>query len=334
MIEAKFNKTAIFRRVFFDLLFILLGFFILFRQLFQEYLSIDIFTISLFLLSVGFIDIKSLVKLSNVFLGSEFLTIKDIIGRIILKVKVSEVRNYSLIENKKNRRIILRLNNKEIQFVSSEIINFTELLNEFSIRFKRDISSEKEIKRKDLRKAGTLFLLLSIILLVALNITHWTRQILLESDDYKQLSGEILKEPFIVTSYGDTKVYFTLKGCPEFKFWFRGEFDKFRDEIGIGDSVYIKISGDDYRKKVSKSEELNFFDKYFKYQYIRIAEIESSNQIYLSLERFKMNLSENTSDIKYWIFQGVSIFFLLGGLIMIIINKGQLLTSGHKTLRG
>lgn len=324
MIKTRFNKKKIIRNLVLNSLLFVLGFFILFRQLFHDYLSLEIFAISIVILTVGLLGLKSLISLQKISIDSDFLVVKNILNWEIRKIKVSDITHYSLIEMKDNvSQILISLDKTEFRIKSDEVSNFDEFLNMFSKKFKRDFSTESKFKNQVLKRLGVFFLFIGTVSLFALNITHWSSKALIKTNDYMDLSGVILKDPYIITSYGDTKAYFTLKDHPDFKFWFRGLYEDFRTEVGKGDTVNIKIYGKDYRKKISKLEALNFFDKYYRYDYIKTFEVKSLTHEYLSLDDSKDKLSKKSGKKMYWLIQIVILSVLLGGLIMVKTRKAS-----------
>jgi hypothetical protein len=59
--------------------------------------------------------------------------------------------------------------------------------------------------------------------------------------------------------------------------------DNFINNVKQGDTLSISILTDEFVKKITKTKELDFYDKYVDYGFIIVFEVSDKNQNYLNL---------------------------------------------------
>jgi hypothetical protein len=96
----------------------------------------------------------------------------------------------------------------------------------------------------------------------------------------------------------------------------------FNANVKVGDTVFIKISNEIYKSKITKEKKPKFWDRSINYFFIEIFELRDKNQSYLNLADLNMKIKED-SKIGLFLFFGIALFFTIVGIYYLKSKKSS-----------
>ncbi len=283
--------------------------------------AINIIVAVLFLI-FAIICIYGLISVKNYYISNQELIIKSFFGIKSITINNDEIEYWTEIpkNDKYNRWVILSLFTKvgkEIKISSNYYSNFNEVKNYLIKNKKRNQKVQAQKQIKEIKKSSIILMLFGVVFLFSAFMFFQIKEI---NSSEISVIGDITskKIELIIGRKHSRKILIKLKSFPEFNFQISGAnlretySQDLINDINVGDSIFLGISKDDYRKKLMKIDSLSLSDKYFHYEIIHVESVKSKAFEYLSLSDNNIGRKDN----KYWGFA----FFMIPGLIMFVIG--------------
>ena len=206
-------------------------------------------------------------------------------------------------------------NQTKYKIISTTCKNYNEIKNEL-VKGKRN-KTESEEKKKNFHNYYALmaFIFGSLIFFAAYHL-NIPKEAKVTSEQLTSIEGTITAKPEIdVSGKGHRSIHFELSQYPNFHFKISGVSysatyaEDFVSSVNTRDTVSIDIFTDEYKKKLTREEEMSFLDKSVNYRFISIYGLRAKNTIFLSLEDYNY---EKKSDEKLgvWILVLLGMFFI------------------------
>lgn len=176
---------------------------------------------------------------------------------------------------------------------------------------------------------GIVLLVIGLLLIQSIWIGRSKSIIKLQNQDYVEISGIIKNKPINHRGRG-MYTKFKIDKYSDFFFEFYGLnlnkhlSNKFNQEVKKGDSLKILIKEIDYKKKLERTLPLDFFNKHFKYEKIKIFDLYINDFHYIDLEQTIQKNISGRYDIGFWVSLLVSIVFVPLGLFIVITTIKKL----------
>ncbi len=291
----------------------------------------DLFGLGLgaFFLILGLISLYSiLVNFNTITIYQDRFEVKSILGFIRRTIYLNEIIYWTEIkkETKTLKWFDLTIVSKNSkQKISSSIyLNYDGLKSLITKGKKRNSQNEKLVKSKVAKYFGYGFIAFGLLSLYGAYYVYQNRYSQEVPQETLIISDIIINKAEIKKgSKGSRHIHILLKKYPEFIFSISGVAlsatyaSDFENQVKIGDTLKVEISKDIYLKKIAKSKELEFWDKYSNYSFISILGLSYKESTYLTYDDL---IKEDKSDSSF-----VIVFILIFALYM--FYNGRKLTK-------
>mgnify|MGYP003616798969 CR=1 FL=1 len=287
-------------------IFMLLFFIFLFNNNFQPKViyeqHIKIFVILIIIIGILYC-IFYLLNTKRVYVYPKYFEVKNLFST--KRYYYTDIKTYfsDYIKAKYNSwtEYYLFLNTGEkITFLDSEFSNFHVFFGYIERKIKKDNEVDIIFKKKSFLNYAIISAVISVFLLYGSSFFYDFKEI--THDDFVDFSGILKDDIKLVTgSKGKKHLEFHLINQPIYDFKILGpEYDEIDDKIFLnkfkaGDTIIITIEKEEYDKKIVKTKNLNFKDKYISYTSIRVRQIKTlRDRDYIDLEKLnKQNRESN-----------------------------------------
>ena len=206
---------------------------------------------------------------------------------------------------------------KKFGFYSTDYEKYNDLKKDLTTNINLNDTFEYISSRKRLWKIGILFIVSGLIFLYFTNKNYLKLDYIVDTSNYIKIEQIVTSEiKFKQGDYAKQHLDLNFKGYPEFRFnvneniFDLDKSDEFIAKVKTGDKLNFFILTEEYKKKLSHEQELNFTDKYVNYYRIEVFGLSKGENTFLNLEDC---IIEVKSDKELLI-----LIFLISGLILFI----------------
>lgn len=277
-----------------------------------------IFPAFLFLLSL--IILFVFVSIPDMYFTNSGVELRSIFGFKKSTIKFDEIESWVTRERKSKYEkwetlTIITKENKSIKISGYHFSNYYEI-KDLLIRGKRkNLELEKRLKTTEkFNFAIGSFIVAIIFLFIAF---QFSKDPTLTESEVKKINGILSDNIYVEQDKKIKTLVVKLENISNLKFIVNSiSFDQTKtddliNEAKKGDSITLTIRKADFIKKISKKENLNFFEKLWSAGKIEIVQIEKGNIEYLSLKDCNRKNKEN-SNSSFWLFS------ILSGILIIV----------------
>ncbi|MEM0575823.1 hypothetical protein [Flavobacterium polysaccharolyticum] len=207
---------------------------------------------------------------------------------------------------------------EKITLIDSEYSNFYDFFSKIKIRVKENKKLNKKLSQPKFLKHSIICGIISCLMFYFSSCFYDFKTV--KNSDFSYISSELVNDiKLIKKRKGNNRFEFELTNYPNFVFIIAGanytgilDDGIFLKEFRKGTLVKIGIQKDEFEKKISKSKDLNFIDKYLRFSKIQVYQIIDDNNIY-QIDNRKVDSwhAEN----NYW---GMGCFSFLGLLFLFL----------------
>ncbi|MEZ4880677.1 MAG: hypothetical protein R2801_10995 [Chitinophagales bacterium] len=282
--------------------------YMLISAFFAENFNLVLFSISILLFIINIIFFIEIYNSGIIIVYNDYIEFRNIFNKIRIKLFYTDIIKWKEEEIKDRRGTIsfldlsLYTSSNKFHIVSNRYKNYTELKNEITSKI-----TENEVFLDE----GVLFqqkkiIISAIILIYGLVFFLMARNDLIKSEKYYDLYCKTTEiEGIIANTVKITKghksnryIHLKLEEYPDITFTLAGsEYQKTNKSLFIknvkkGDSIYLKITINDYLKKIVKNKELDFLEKSINNKFINIYGIYVKPKTYLRIDNIEIYLVE------------------------------------------
>lgn len=148
---------------------------------------------------------------------------------------------------------------------------------------------------------------------------------LLKNQKYITVSDVIISNPYNSGGGKGKKTTLKLSKFPNFNFYYQAarltskKSEHYNKHVNKGDSISLKIKEVDYLKKLKSSIKLDFYDKHFDFEDIRVFEIKKGIITYLTIEQQIESASWSNSKIEFYTILVLFIMLIVAGSFLILL---------------
>lgn len=200
-------------------------------------------------------------------------------------------------------------------FLFSGFLLLSLLVTLFSIK---RFYSKRRGNLKFLRKTlniSIVFIFISVTITTVGNPTNYLNKIKIDDLVSIQIKSKNLRlnsskySRIYIDSYNYPSFYFKIKNIHQF------DYKSFVNETKKNTILNIKIAKKDLNRKLTKNEELSFWDKHFNYDEILVYELSKNNKKLLNFSQTNTNTSDLVSLILLIVFNGL---LIISSIILIL----------------
>ncbi|MFD2246994.1 hypothetical protein [Pontibacter ruber] len=279
----------------------------------------------------GLYGLIAVFLIDNLEVYRDRLVLKSITGKTKKVIYLSEIVTWTEIEKENKHQkwkdlTIYTVSNK-YKISSSLYSNYSEIRNRLIKGKPRDLEIEKIWhKRNNLYWAIGAFIMGGLCFWSAYHF-YADKDSTLSSDSLTTITGEITS-PVEISSGAKSSRYIQieLKEYPGFSFDINGvayaatDADEFVSRVKVGDRVSLSIPTDQYRKKLTKEEELGFWDKTVNYSFIQVYGLQDNHQSYLSTYAYGEEKKDDDK-VGIWAFSLLCVFFSGIGIYVLLTSQ-------------
>jgi len=171
---------------------------------------------------------------------------------------------------------------------------------------------EKDLLKPNIKKRNTkleigILFGLSCIFLIGSYISFENSKTILSTQDITTLRQIVTTKIKIDTpAKGGSTIKLSLKEYPNFDFEINGNAysasyaDNLISNVKVGDTLFVDIKTDEFKKKLTKENPLRFFDKTINYKLIYVYGLRDKNETYLTLSDYNKE-RETDATLVSWI---------------------------------
>jgi hypothetical protein len=205
---------------------------------------------------------------------------------------------------------------EKITLIDSEYSNFYDFFSKIKIKAKENKKLNKKLAQPKFLKYAIICGIISCLIFYFSSYFYDFKAV--KNSDFSYISSELVNDmKFIKGRKGNKRFEFELTNYPNFVFIISGanyrgilDDDIFLKEFRKGTLVKIGIQKDEFEKKISKSKELDFIDKYLRFSKIQVYQIIDNKNIY-QIDYRKVNSWD--AENNYW---GIGVFSFFGLLFL------------------
>lgn len=255
----------------------------------EEYFDIISSIFPVFFSIGGIASLISLLYIKTLELYDNRLIIKSIFKKRV--IYLNTITHYICrAEDEKQEKIIIVTERSNYE-IDCDLINYKKLKDIFALKLKREVYLEelRKYKRQKLsRIAGISFalfflsMLIYTILFPQSTTINQQELVTFEATLSKKINLRSIEFPYNIL----------VEECPTLKFKIGDiTFDSLTENdlvIERNTKVEIDISKEDYEKKIAKTKDLSFSDKFIQYRFVSVYGFRSSDKDYLSVEKLRV----------------------------------------------
>jgi hypothetical protein len=291
---------------------LLVSYFLITSSLKGEYFEIIGLIIGLLFGLFGVISICSILFIKTYVLDHEKLVIKSFLNYPLKIIYIKEIISYNEIEKenkyKKWKDLNIFTGNQKAKISSSVISNYSLFKERLSTNTPRNEYAEKVWAYRVNRRYGWGFFvagLLFISLFLKIFTTPY-KEIL--PDQITSIKGTVSEKLKIDYGHKSSRsIRIKLDEYSSFTFLISGHSFYASDKKGIlanissGDIIQLDILSEAYSKKLTKTEELTFWDKGINYKIISVKGLRTDNRKYLTLNSINIRSKSDSKSIGTWL---------------------------------
>ncbi|MES2544042.1 MAG: hypothetical protein V4548_04095 [Bacteroidota bacterium] len=205
---------------------------------------------------------------------------------------------------------------EKLTFIDKEYSNFYDFFSKIKIRVKKNKDLNKKLSQPKFLKYSIICGIISCIMFYFSSYFYDFKTI--KNSDFSYISSELVNDINLIKGRkGRKRFEFELTNYPNFVFIISGanytgilDDDIFLKTFRRGALVKIGIQKDEFEKKISKTKELNFIDKYLRFSKIQVYQIiDNKNILQIDIRKVNSWHAEN----NYW---GIGVFSFIGLLFL------------------
>ncbi len=313
-------------------LFLSLGTYFLHSSIIAESVDLSIQLLAASFTVIGLVAITSILKVDRLEVTGKKIVISSVLGYRKGEIKRSDIMSYFEIEraNKSGniRVLTLRTNSSNYSISSSTIANYEELRNELT----KGLSADPEAAHNMQfiwNRTLMIFLLVTSAGLLAIALIQYKSNLQeITSSQVKTIEGVITSGPRSVGQEQLSYIDIQLEQYPDITFSLIGSHyeaanvNAILNNLQVGSKVELSIELDEYEKKISKTMELEFFDRLENLGTVNICELKDASNYYMNLHDLNLQRRADayTSPITL-VAGGLSLLLLAAGIYLFFTNK-------------
>lgn len=283
----------------------------------EEYFDIISSVFPIFFSIGGIASLISLLYIETLELYDDRLIIKSIFKKRV--IYLNTITHYICrAEDEKQEKIIF-VTEKSNYGIDCDLINYKKLKDIFAVKLKREAYLEelRKYKRQKLSRIAGISFALFVLFILTYGIFFPQSSTIIQQElmTFKATLSKKINLRGIEFPYNIlTEEYPTLK----FKI---GDinFDSLTENdlvIRKGTKVEIDILKEDYEKKIAKTKDLSFSDKFIQHRFVSVYGFRSNDKDYLNVEKLE---EQNPKEEKMYL-----IMYLLIGCFLIVFISIQI----------
>lgn len=288
-------------------------------------------------ITIGIFGLYKLIKYSHiktVKVTDEILTVKSIFGFRSHEIYLTDIVDWSETKKKERDRsswieLLIVTKTKSYKISTLFFRNYPELKEAiFKGEQKKLIVPNTKTNKKIPVIVLSVFLG-CVTLLISYSISTKTSSQISEHDltTIKQVLTEDIE--VVKSTRNPPFIKLELKDYPEYNFIIDGKnactatFSYMLETtVKIGDTLFVDIETEQYKKKITKEKPLDFFEKYGGYRKISVYGLRDKKRSYLNLSDYNRECNENKINQKYapvylWLGIGLLLYSIIATIKLI-----------------
>lgn len=261
-----------------------------------------------------------IISTPKIYFYSNKIEIHKFLGIYKKTLLLDKIKSWFVIEKESkygNYEILYLIdnNNKIIKINGFEYSNFIELRLKIVRSKPENKILKKEVEQKNVLKILIIASLFGVFFVCIAN-QFYQNSAILSRNDVQVVKGILSEDIRLEHSRKSRSLVIKLENLSDFEFIIGSVsldetyYQDLMKDFKKGNKIYLTIEKEEYQKKIAKTNQLTFLDKYFHYEKIDVVEVENKNFKYLSLSDFNNTHKNN----DYW---GIGFFSLLGLFLII-----------------
>lgn len=329
----------------FGILALVGAYFLISNSLDDEYPKILFLGVGIFFGLIGLASLLIIFLFEKNILKDDKLIILSITGREKKIIKLSEIVSYYEIEKegRSNSWKDLTIFTKDSKYTISSAIysNYDEFRKKLTRGKKKNIKARKLLEYRMNRRYGIGFLIVGTIFTLFLGSMFLNRNNEILPIDLSQIEGTVANEIKVKKSGKRNELLsipIELKEYPKFKFKTNGygfrsiKTNQLISNVKKGDRIQVDILTEQYKKKLTKEIQMNFWDRGFSYREIVIYGLRDNADDYFNLSFYNKLKSSDRNSIGMYVLLGFSLFLLGYGIKEILTNKKPILKTDKNSI--
>ncbi len=275
----------------------------------------------------GFLCLIAIYSLDSIFIFSDHLKIKSILGNTKKVIFLNDITTWTEIEKETEytKWTDLTIYTEQTKFkISSSIYNNYPQLKNALVRGKtRDLQRQNNWFRRNNLYHAVGFTILGGLFMYAAYHFYLTKDNEIKYSELQTITDVIINKAEIEKgSKSSRSIRVELKSYPSFSFGIAGNgysashASDYVANVQIGDTLNLDIMKDEYQMKITKEKPLGFWDKTVNYSLISVYGLRDKNNIYLNLTDYN-NEHKSDTPIGIWLFGLAGLCVLGSGLYLL-----------------
>lgn len=318
----------------FGILALVFAYYLITSSLDDEYPKILFLGFGILFGLIGLGCLSTIFFLEKIILKKNKLIILSITGKEKKIIELSEIENYFEIEKESRgtRWKDLTIFTKNSKYIISSAIysNYDEFQKRLTRGKKKNIKERKLLEYRMNRRYGIGFLIVGTIFTLLFGSMFINRNNEILPIDLSQIVGTVSNEVKVKKSgkrNESLSIPIELKEYPKFKFEISGhgfrstKTTQLISNVKKGDRIQVDILTEQYKKKLTKEIEMNFWDRGFLYREIIIYGLRDKEVDYFNLSFYNKIKMADRNDIGMYALLGFCLFLLGLGTKELLNNK-------------